>query len=163
MSKYIVFKKEIYCPNASHIGYNRYSVKVGDLIRFRTALNDDSYLYEFARVLGLATVDGMGKAYPKRKVLAVLAASNDLSHGFERHVPIDDVVQVFNVGAFTKWFLFGQVNLSIESLYHMSTNGSLSNSYLEKYVYDGGLKIREDWQEMFSASLKNLNPTKESK
>jgi hypothetical protein len=126
--------KPIFCPNASRIGYDRYAVKHGDLIRFSTSANDGSKIHSLGRVLGCAVRDGMGQPYKARKVLLVLKASDDLSHGYLFHVPIETVEQIFDPGAFTRWFLFGVMPDESSRIEHLSDLGVMGNSYIADYL-----------------------------
>jgi len=126
--------KPIFCPNASRIGYDRYTVKHGDLIRFHVLANDGSKIHFLGRVLGCAVRDGMGKPYKARKVLLVLKASDDLAHGYLFHVPIETVDQIFDPGAFTRWFLFGTMPDESSRVEYLSDLGAMSNNYLAYYV-----------------------------
>jgi hypothetical protein len=140
--RYRDFKKPIYCPRASTIGYDRYVVVAGDLIKFEVDMGDALRLGWLGRVLGIAECDGMGKDYDG-VVLVVLTASADLSFGHEYHVPIDHVLQVFSPGDFTRWFLFGDMPKDLTEVLRAAEYGSLSNSYIDKYLDNGKLIFDE--------------------
>lgn len=158
--------KPIFCPNASRIGYNRYEVKHGDLIRFHVLANDDSKIYFLGRVLGCAVESGTGEKYgakplgsfsfqyKARSVLLVLKASDDLSFGYPFHVPIEKVEQVFSPGTFTHFFLFGHMPNNVEDIVYLSELGSLSNSYLADYLNDDGSSLKADVKAVWQNKLK---------
>jgi len=139
----------LYCTSATHLGYSRYDVGQGDLILFREG--DGQRL---GRVLGLATHDGCGQEYrgPARRGkgtrraprLLVLAANDTLSHGFERHVALEDVLEVPRApGDFARFFLFGIMPDHATAI-AMSEYGAMSDSYLGRYL-DGG-HVAPDWR-----------------
>jgi len=144
--KYRKMKKALFCPNASRIGRSRYEVKAGDLILFKQEYQDGSTGQVLARVLGLATHAGNGEKYPKPR-LAVLAAGDALNHGFERHVPVEDVAQVFDPGDFTRWFLFGNMP-ETELAYSLVEYGGMSNNYLAKFLTSPEGDLRKDWRDV---------------
>lgn len=147
--KFRSFRKPIYCPNACSLGFARHSVSVGDLILYREHYRDGSWGTRLARVLGLATHDGTMKPYPKPR-LAVLAASDMLDHGYERHVALEDVQEVRdpspeNGRAFARFFLFGKVPPP-ELAYAVSEYGAMCDSYLGDYLTAPEGEVRKDWK-----------------
>ena len=67
-------------------------------------------------------------------MLAVLVANKDLSFGFPRYVDLDTVEFVVEPGAFTQWFMCGQLPVKPQQVVNMSEYGSMSNSYLGRYL-----------------------------
>lgn len=148
------FKKARYCPNASAIGYSKHSVNEGDLISFCA----DGDHQRLGRVLGLATHGGDGKKYKKPR-LAVLAASDMLSFGMERHVDLDDVLEIFDpsrIRDFARFFLFGDMS-SPEETYKATAYGAMSDSYIGKYLTYPEGQLRKDWHDV---AMKKAPPTK---
>lgn len=140
--RYKTFRKA-HCPNAIS-----QSVSVGDLILYRERYEDGSSRTRLARVLGLATHDGTMRPYPKPR-LAVLAASDMIECGFERHVALEDVLEVRNPKsdrAFARFFLFGTMP-SPETAYAVSEYGVMCDRYLGDYLTAPEGEIRKDWKE----------------
>jgi len=154
--KFKRFKKPRYCPEATSLGFRAHSVKEGDLILYREEHEDGSYTSRLARVLGLATHGGDGSVYIKPR-LAVLAASDMLSHGYERHVALEDVSEVMDTTGgglfhgrerdFARWFLFGTMPAP-ELAYAVSEYGALSDGYLGKYLTSPEGELRKDWRDV---------------
>jgi hypothetical protein len=148
VGKYKKFKTPIFLPKASVQGYDKYKVVTGDFIAWRYILKDDAKSdLHYGRVLGEATHDGLGEAYPRKpRVLAVLRINERFSSGFVVHVPVDIVEFCHALGAFTKWALFGEM-VDPELTERLAVYGALSNHAIEKYLLDeSGLKIvRTPW------------------
>lgn len=147
--KYKRFKKPIFLPNASRMGFDKYMVSIGDFIAWRLEYDKNegySDVY-YGRVLGEVTHDGMGKKYAKKpRVLAVMVFGERLNHGYVGHVPVDIVQFCHDPGAFTKWALFGEM-MSPELTERMAEYGSLSNGHIDKLLDETGLKIvRTPWE-----------------
>ena len=67
----------------------------------------------------------------------VLAASDDMTFGMLRHIRLADVKQVFDVGEFARWFLFGNFDadtLDVGTIEFLMNLGVLSDSYIEDYT-----------------------------
>lgn len=140
--KFKAIRKPIYAPNATTIGYGKYDVKDGDLILFRQDYGGGETRSYLGRVLGLATHDGVGKKYDK-KVLLVLAANDTMTRGHERHVDIEDVLEIRRpgeneLGVFAKWFLTGEMASPAETLRAVEF-GAMGDNYLGRYLEDGRL------------------------
>lgn len=141
------FKKARYCPNASAVGYSKHSVSIGDLISFREEITDTEELRVLGRVLGLATHNGRGEKYEKPH-LVVLAASSMLSYGFERHVELEDVMEILDpsrIRDFARFFLFGTMP-SPEVANEMAKYGAMSDSYIGAFLTYPEGQIRKDWR-----------------
>ena len=131
-------RKGIYAPDASGMGYTEHSVKDGDLIVYREHYVGGATGTRLARVLGLATHDPDGKAFGKKKVLLVLAASDSFTFGYERFVDLEDVLEIrrpgqHNLGVFAHWFLTGKMASPAETLRTVQY-GAMKDSYLGEYL-----------------------------
>ena len=163
--RYKKLKKPVFCPNATTLGFSKYvvldddpadQVTEGDLIVYKEHLADGSYNSRLARVIGLATHDGCGVEYTKPSKrgkakptprLLVIAANDMLDYAYERHVDVDDVIEVRSPPdpTFTRWFLSGKLP-SIDSILALGKYGGLCDRYFSKYV-DGNGDLRDDWRE----------------
>jgi len=152
MLKISKIKKPIYCPNAMAVGYSKYSLSEGDVIRFRTWSGGDkeTFFESFGRVLGRANEDGMGKPLPKKPgTLAVLVLSDNASHAYIRYAGVEDVVEIMEperYKTFVKWFFSSKLP-DHETLQAAVNYGAVSASYLDKYL-DADGNLRKDWAEM---------------
>jgi hypothetical protein len=152
--KFKRFRKPRYCPGASATGFRKWAVSEGDLVRYREEYADGSHGSRLARVLGLATHGGDGTEYPGPR-LAVLAANDMLTCGYERHVAIEDVEEVLDPSQgrdFARWFLFGTVP-GPELAYAVSEYGAMSDSYLGKYLTAPEGEVRKDWRDVDRAKV----------
>lgn len=136
-------RKAIYAPNASGMGYTEHSVKDGDLIVYREYYTGGGTGTRLARVLGLATHGPDGKAFGKKKVLLVLAASDSFTFGYERFVDLEDVLEIrrpgqHNLGVFANWFFTGKMASPAETLRTVQY-GAMKDSYLGEYLKSGKL------------------------
>ena len=161
LCKYARFKRSRYCGEARHGGYRHWDVVEGDLILYKEHYEGGTYGHRLARVLGLATHDGCGKEYTetnaKGKVkkaprLMVLAASDMLDFGYERHIELSNVEEVMWRGAdrdraFARWFLFGLMP-SPELAAAVCDYGAMSDGYLAKYLTAPEGELRKDWREV---------------
>jgi hypothetical protein len=147
--KYKKFKKPIFLPNASRMGYDKYEVVIGDFIGWQYTYHEDAESFHgtnrsdlfYGRVLGEAMHDGVGKKYPsKPRVLAVLQLGYQFNHGWVNHVPVDAVKFCHDTGAFTRWALFGEM-LSPELTERLAAYGALSNGHIDKLLDESGMKI----------------------
>jgi hypothetical protein len=136
------FKKALYCPNAYSCGSAKYEVREGDLILYREDLTSGENR-RLARVLGLATHAGDGSKYPKPR-LVVLAADDMLSHGYERHVALEDVVEIRDPGDFARWFLYGRMPAP-DMAVKVQDYGAMNNNYLKQFLTEPEGEIRKDW------------------
>jgi len=150
--KYKRFRKPRYCAEATHLGFRKHSVSEGDLIAYREEYADGSHGIRLARVLGLATHGGDGTQYPKPR-LAVLAANDMLTHGWERHVALEDVAEVLDPSEgrdFARFFLFGDMP-SPELAYGLVEYGGMSDGYLGEYLTEPEGELRKDWRDVARA------------
>lgn len=161
LCRYARFKKPRYCGEARHGGFRHWDVVEGDLILYKEHYEGGTCGHRLARVLGLATHDGCGKEYTvvgtKGRVklaprLMVLAASDMLDFGYERHIEFADVEEVMWRGAdrergFARWFLFGTMPPP-ELAAAVCDYGAMSDSYLAKYLTAPEGELREDWREV---------------
>jgi hypothetical protein len=141
MADYTIFKSPRYCPNASHTGYDKHSVSVGDLIMYEIEYTDGHTHRQLARVLGLVNKRLPDGSDPGKDTLVVLEADEMLSHAFVRYVKLDKVVRVRapSKSGFASWFLSGPVP-DPETAIAASSYGSLSDSYIDKYLEGGELR-----------------------
>jgi len=112
------------------IPYSGQLIRYGSLIRFRTQREPSSSA--FARVIGLAP-ETIKRDFG-REMLAVLVANEDLSFGYARYVDLDAVEFVIEPGDFTQWFMFGELPDKPQQIVDMGEHGSMSNSYLGRYL-----------------------------
>lgn len=150
--KYDVFMGAIHCPSVSisTVFPNRRDVRVGDLIVWHWPDIAGSGRDWLGRVLGIATHDGCMKPYDK-KVLAVFATNMLLTHGFERHVPIKDVVEVLDRESprdFARWFLLSDDVLKPEQAYAAVKYGCMNDRYLHGYL-DNNLRVNDHFKTKF--------------
>lgn len=133
------FTKPIYCPNARAFAFSRHSVIVGDLIR----CDYEQSGFTYAKVLGGAKRNGIGEDLNPREWLAVLALSDNLSAGYLRIIPIGEVKEIFDVGSFVRWFLFGECP-DPEEVERANDYGSLSDHYIRRYLTSAEGKLMFD-------------------
>lgn len=138
------------CHFSSRFG--PYKVHAGDLILYRERGHAlDSYTYRLARVLGLATHDGMGKEFRKASQgsrtkaapqLYVLAAAYSLEDGYIRIVDPDDVAEIREAptGDFARFFLFGAMS-DAETVAGLVVDGAMNDKYLAKRLIEKGLPV----------------------
>jgi predicted RNA-binding Zn-ribbon protein involved in translation (DUF1610 family) len=170
LCRYRRFKKPRYCTNARSTGFRTWNVLPQDLILYKEWFDDKSYHTRLARVLGLATHDGCGKEYmsddvspdadetPKKLKpsprLAVLAASDMLDHGYERHVRFSDVMEVLRYNRsdypwdFGRWFLLGKMPPSPELAYAAADYGIFSNGFITRYLSSPEGELLPNWREI---------------
>ena len=127
-------------------GYGEYKVKDGDFIVYREHYTGGGTGSRLARVLGRATHDPDGRPYGKKKVvLVVLAASDNFTHGYERWIDLEDVLEVrrpgtHSHGAFANWFFTGQMASPGEVL-RMVHYGAMKDEYIGEYLKNGKLQF----------------------
>ncbi len=164
-SKFGTFRKPIYCPGVSALGYGKYEVSVGDFILYAEARSDGFPSCEprFGRVLGKVVRFPDGKEAPKSRklmVLAVLTLSDNMEHAYLRYVPVVEVREVMSrpPGAFLRFFLFGSAP-SPEIARDVQNYGAMNESYIGKILRatthssaDGGRSlvtgIPDDWRDL---------------
>lgn len=154
LCRYRRFRKPLWCPGASGTGFRKKAVSEGDLISYKERYEDGSWAPRLARVLGLATHGGDGVKYGKPR-LAVLAASDMLDHGYERHVDLDDVLEAMDATGsgsfperrrdFARFFLFGEMP-GPEDAAALSRHGSMSDGHVAKYLTSPEGAVRKDWR-----------------
>ena len=145
-----VFKKPIYLPRATSIGFAKELCSVGDIILFYELYADgseDTGMPRPGRVLGGALQDGVGKKLNPRKTLVVLQLSDNIHHAYTRYVDIEQVVECVEPVqdmAFLTWFFSAKMP-DIETLDAFVQYGACCEYYIKKYLLNG--EVRKDWRE----------------
>lgn len=147
---YGVFKKPIYCPNASWLGYCTRLVEIGDIIEFRYP--SDTGAGRLARVVGVAKRDGMGKKYKPRTVLAVLEADFTLHTAFLRHVKVEWVLTACKPPTVFHRVFFESTLPHPDVLAAVEKHGSFCDNYIADYL-DADGNLRTDWRKAWEAKL----------
>lgn len=139
MNDYTIFRKPRYCKNLqTTLGHSKYAVEVGDLILFREYYTDGTHGQRLGRVLGLANRPMHRASDPGSTTLFVLATDDMLTHAYERHVELDDVLEIQSPSnsRFAEWFLRGKVPLPSEAL-QVVRFGAMNNRYIDRYLETG--------------------------
>lgn len=86
-------RKQVLCPNVSHLGYDKYKAQFGDIVLF--IQNDRA---QVGRVIGRVHYAPAleGDTRPIRDYLVVAALSDDLTHVGERWVSPDEVTRIYD-------------------------------------------------------------------
>lgn len=132
--QYKSFKSKKISGQVSPPGGGYWTVHPGDMIAYTEHYEGGTSCSRLARVLGLATHDGTGKAYSGKKVVfAVLAVNDTITFGYERHVKEDYVTEVSPAwDDFKEWF-FGHQNMDPETTFWFERYGAL-NKRISDYV-----------------------------
>lgn len=150
------FRKPIYCPNASKLGYCKWGAEIGDTVLFDTTYTGEEGelvgARSVGRVIGKSDIDGCGV---KQKVpyLAVLTTVSHLSAAHILYVRPEQVCGIYDNknpdhrhGSTLAWLLTAKELPSADELVRASQYGALSDSSIHKYLVDGKLefdKVRE--------------------
>ena len=85
-------RKQVACPNASHLGFDKYKAQFGDIVVF-----NESDKSKVGRVIGrIDYAPALGETPAIRNYLVVAALTEDLTHVSERWVNPEDVTRVFD-------------------------------------------------------------------
>ena len=132
--------KSVRCPNASIVATAGQVAKPGMMVRYHYTLNDDSKSHAWGRVISRVDAPFVKGSEPRFDCpevdgwLAVLELSWCGRVGFIRWIDPNDVDDVYEAPQrFPAWFFQAEMP-SIPEVLAMDRNGSLSESYVDKWI-----------------------------
>jgi len=143
MPKTSKYRKPIYLPNATKLGYAKHSASVGDVVFF-----DDYAVPQVGRVFGYATQTGGGAPVKPRTQLVCLVLGSNMSLCYWRFVGVNKVTECRSPdedgGAFIRWFFSAKMT-NEKQIAAAEHYGALSDRAIAKYLDKHG-ELRDDWK-----------------
>jgi hypothetical protein len=144
-------KQQVQCPNASHLGYDKWRAQVGDIITFREADQ-----LRIGRMIGrIAYAPNLNGGRSLRNyILAVVLDNHTLSHTCERWINPADVVRIQSIRnqwQVLDWFLSDDMISAPVNEVRESTAGGWSTLYAHRNWKANIARDREEYDKRHPA------------